>query len=117
MTTDTPVDALTRQIAAYLESAEAKGVSEATQRKHFRENAAASPAEIENLYNVGAWYLLFGYPPKFPAYANQIDATLFTSSRHTAALTRLRNCWKQLDTVAKVRSFSLTQIIGTDHVL
>ncbi|KAF9690397.1 hypothetical protein EKO04_011595 [Ascochyta lentis] len=111
MTTDTPVDALTRELAQYLESAETRGTSKTSQRKHFKDTlqrlqplrAQALSAEIENLYNVGAWYLLFGYPPKFPSWADANDARLFAASRHMSALTNLKKEWKQPDAAPKIR--------------
>ncbi|KAJ8116647.1 hypothetical protein OPT61_g1979 [Boeremia exigua] len=124
MTSDTPVDALTRELARYLESAVAKGISKLTLTKHFKEKLAqlqplrpsAQPVQIENLYNVGAWYLLFGYPPKFPPYGDPADADLFSRSRHIIALTNLRRDWKQPDTIPRVCCLCLTMTTSTDYM-
>lgn len=110
MTSHTPVDALTRALAQSLESAESKGTTVAAQRKIFKESlkklqplrAAAQRIEIESLYNVGAWYSLFGYPPKLvAACADAGDRALFASSRHITALASLKQAWNQKYTVPR----------------
>ncbi|KAH6613097.1 hypothetical protein C7974DRAFT_418186 [Boeremia exigua] len=118
MTTDTPVNALTRELAQYLESADVKGTSITAQRKRCKEifqrleplRATALSAEIESLYNVGAWYQLFGYPPKFPSWADPNDARVFAGSRLVSALTSLKKEWKQIDTVPKIRAAARDEI-------
>ncbi|KAJ4989577.1 hypothetical protein SVAN01_04954 [Stagonosporopsis vannaccii] len=108
----TTAEAITRELAQYLDRACAKGISMSTQRKHFKEKlqqlqplrGEARAADIEGLYNVGAWYLLFGYPPKFPSFGDAADARLFARSRHIVALTSLKTAWKRPDTISQIRT-------------
>ncbi|KAJ8118303.1 hypothetical protein OPT61_g680 [Boeremia exigua] len=67
-------------------------------------HAAARPDDIEGLYNVDAWYLVFGYPPVFP-HENAVpgDAVIFTRSRHIVALTELAQLWTVEDSIPQVR--------------
>ena len=113
---DTPVDILTRELAQYLESAESKGTTKTTQKKRFKESltrlqplrAEADTKEIEGFYVVGAWYLLFGYPPKFPSWAEPDDESVFAESRHIIALINLKRDWKKPDSLLQVRRLGST---------
>jgi hypothetical protein len=58
---------------------------------------------MQSIFNVGAWYQLFGWPPKLPSWAEPSDAQVFAGSRIVSALVNLHKEWKRADTVPKVR--------------
>jgi hypothetical protein len=111
MKADTPANVLTRELAQYLDRADSQGISKKTQAQCFRDTLQrleklrpnARPAEIQRIFNVGAWYQLFGWPPKLPSWAEPSDAQVFAGSRIVSALVNLHKDWKRADTLPKVR--------------